>query len=324
MVNDYYKWLCFSWKYMISKKSNYSYRKEPLLSIEQTNQYIYDKILSGEPFWVGRFGGSEMNMMIHYLQTSKFPWLRRKKRSSLSQLCSLSGFFPKNEKYAKKFLELMINCSRDIDLVGTWNLYMEDWFINTYVKRDVKLTRLVFLEPWKLDSISSEIRKNTMPWSAALRGKKVLVVHPFENSIRNQYMNNRENIFRELDVNNILPEFELITLKAVQTLEGENTVFDNWFDALQYMYEKIQDIEFDVAIVGCGAYGFPLAAKIKQMGKGVIHLGGATQLMFGIIGKRWEKGYNETCTKMINQYWVRPLAEETITMSSKIEGGCYW
>ena len=55
------------------------------------------------------------------------------------------------------------------------------------------------------------------------------------------------------------------------------------------MIEKCIRLEFDVSIVGCGAYGFPLANEIKKKGKVAIHLTGATQLMFGIVGKRWEE-----------------------------------
>ena len=55
--------------------------------------------------------------------------------------------------------------------------------------------------------------------------------------------------------------------------------------ALNYMFDEAMKKNFDVAIIGCGAYGFPLAAKLKQAGKIVIHLGGATQLLFGIIGR---------------------------------------
>ena len=33
-------------------------------------------------------------------------------------------------------------------------------------------------------------------------------------------------------------------------------------------------------------YGFPLAAEIKRMGRIAIHLGGVTQIMFGVIGSR--------------------------------------
>ena len=46
------------------------------------------------------------------------------------------------------------------------------------------------------------------------------------------------------------------------------------------MYEECKQIDFDVAIIGCGDYGLPLAEKLKSHGKQVIHLGGATQLMF--------------------------------------------
>ena len=42
--------------------------------------------------------------------------------------------------------------------------------------------------------------------------------------------------------------------------------------------------DFDVALIGCGAYGFPLAAKLKTAGKQAIHLGGVLQALFGIKG----------------------------------------
>ena len=70
------------------------------------------------------------------------------------------------------------------------------------------------------------------------------------------------------------------------------------------MIEKCIRLEFDVAIIGCGAYGFPLANEIKKMGKVAIHLAGATQLMFGIVGKRWEEEYiySDFKRNVINPY----------------------
>ena len=82
-------------------------------------------------------------------------------------------------------------------------------------------------------------------------------------------------------------------------------------------------IEFDVAIIGCGAYGFPLAAEIKRMGKIAIHMGGATQLLFGIRGKRWDDWVG-VYKKMVNEYWVRPSEEEKISEGYKIENNFYW
>lgn len=88
----------------------------------------------------------------------------------------------------------------------------------------------------------------------------------------------------------ILPEFELKTLKAVQTLAGEKEDrFKTWFEALNYMYTEAMKIDFDIAIIGCGAYGMPLASMLKEAGKKAIHMGGVTQILFGIKGKRWEE-----------------------------------
>lgn len=35
-------------------------------------------------------------------------------------------------------------------------------------------------------------------------------------------------------------------------------------------------MEFDIAIIGCVDYGFPLAAHIKRIGKQATHIGDAT------------------------------------------------
>jgi len=178
------------------------------------------------------------------------------------------------------------------------------------------------LEPWNLDSFS------TKPWTSALKGKRVLVIHPFAETIDKQYHNYRTKIFeKKFKCDDILPEFDLITLKAIQTINfnSESQKYKDWFEALNFMVKQCEKIDFDVAIIGCGAYGLPLATAIKQMGKGAIHLGGATQLLFGIMGKRWEvEGYKEIFDQIKNEYWTRPLPEEKPQNADQIENGCYW
>ncbi|CAF4657494.1 unnamed protein product, partial [Rotaria sp. Silwood2] len=96
------------------------------------------------------------------------------------------------------------------------------------------------------------------PWSRFLENKKVLVIHPFEKTIQNQYKNHHL-LFAD---KNVFPSFELKTLKAVQSLANNPTEFNTWFDALDYMKSAISKIDFDIAIIGAGAYGLPLAAPI--------------------------------------------------------------
>lgn len=295
---------------------------KPLLSIEETNQLIASKIQAGIPFMAARFGGTELSTIVSVLRAHKFPHIDRREYY-LERLYRLSGFFPQSIELEEKFTDLMLKYAGDVDLLGTWQLFMEDYIIKNYAIQ-TQVTKLGFLSPWELwRTPDSKVK----PWSNALAGKKVLVIHPFEDSIKEQYKNNRENIFRNIfPAEDILPGFELKTIKAVQSLGGENTQqYETWFDALAYMTDQCKQQDFDVAIVGCGAYGLPLAAEIKKMGKCAIHLGGATQLMFGIKGRRWmEDSFAEFADHVMNDCWISPSKAETPESAMKVEGGCYW
>jgi hypothetical protein len=102
----------------------------------------------------------------------------------------------------------------------------------------------------------------------------------------------------------------------------KNLPYKDWFEALDYMKNDISKIDFDIAILGCGAYGLPLASFIKEIGKKAVHLGGSTQMLFGVTGRRWETEYD--MSHIINEHWVRPSGEEVIKDFKKIENGCYW
>jgi hypothetical protein len=169
-----------------------------------------------------------------------------------------------------------------------------------------------------LTSLEPYLQKD--PWTQVLEGKKILVIHPFNETIESQYFNNRKNLFED---KRVLPEFKsLETIKAVQTLAGNKDNFNDWFEALGYMKNEINKKDFDIAIIGCGAYGFPLAAHVKRIGKKAVHLGGPTQLLFGIKGKRWVE--RDDFKSIINDYFVYPDNNDKPQNSIKVEDGCYW
>jgi hypothetical protein len=134
-----------------------------------------------------------------------------------------------------------------------------------------------------------------------------------------QYVTAREKIFTNPK---ILPEFTLKVIKAPQTITGNPREYASWTETLKKLKESVQQEQFDVALVGCGAYGLPLAACIKKMGKVAIHLGGATQLLFGISGGRWRQ--QPRFQALMTEAWSLPLEQERPTGWEKIEGGCYW
>lgn len=282
------------------------------------NRHISELIKSEKPFMVARYGSIEIRAIENFLLNKKkisnifgiLKYLKgeigvfwHEEDSFYSSLNNNAGFFPVTQPMIEKFVSLMLECSKDLDVLAIWNELEE--FIET-IPKETELVKIREIEPWFYQQ----------PWSMHLEGKKVLIIHPFEATIKKQYLN-RQNIYLNQKV---LPEFELRTIKAVQTIAGEKSRFNNWFEALDYMKREIDKTDFDIAIIGCGAYGFPLASYVKNIGKQAIHLGGVTQLLFGIKGKRWEDW--DHYTSLRGDAWT--TTEERPENYQSIEGGCYW
>ena len=272
------------------------------------NRFLAERIRSGEPFMAGRFGSGEMRAFRRTLEV-RFGLKREIPEETLDSLCINAGFFPRERERVMEFGYLMEQASSQVDLIATWQgLVMENYVYDTWLPQAVQCF-LSGLEPFFVDE----------PWTAALKGRKVLVIHPFEDSIRSQYAK-RERLFVNPAV---LPDFELDTLKAVQSIGGQGDArFKDWFEALAYMEEEALGRSFDVAILGCGAYGFPLAARLKAAGRQAVHMGGAAQLLFGIRGKRWED--REDYRRIMNESWCRPGEGEKPAAASQVENSCYW
>jgi hypothetical protein len=285
---------------------------------ECASDLIYDMLMDDQPRMITRFGRTELRIIRRYYNYKAAGLLKRSARyiigrtgpfwwddSDRQDIMELSGVFPSTNETLEKFSKLNLEILPEIDILASW--CAGEWDVRKEIE-NANLIGLLDLEPFR----------NRQPWSRALAGKRVLVVHPFEKTIRSQY-EKRELLFEDPE---LLPEFELDVLPAVQSLSGGNGQFKNWFEALDYMKDEMAKREFDVALIGAGAYGMPLAAHAKALGKKGLHFGGATQLMFGIRGKRWDDRASHNW--LINEHWVRPAEEEKPKTADKVEGACYW
>ena len=287
---------------------------------EQAYQMIIDLLEDEKPCMIARYGATELLCMTNYLgikkgkhiieyikgQNTEWWWTDIVVRN----MCQWSGFYPATPENLSRFCEIMLQDTKQLNLLGCWDQH-ESFFENQL--KGVQRVHLRLLEPFW----------SKHPWTLSLKGKKVLVVHPFAKEIEEQYQH-KDEIFPS----GLLPDFELITLKAVQSLGGDSQ-FKDWFEALNWMEEEIDKCDYDICLIGCGAYGFPLAAHVKRRGKKAFHIGGALQLLFGIKGKRWENpnyGVKEwgiphgSYSKLMNKAWVRPTAK----VFNNVENGCYW
>jgi len=264
-------------------------------------QKMSELIGSNTPFMVARFGAVEIKAILYSVLPPPINICLHK--WAFHDMNINAGFFPVCKSSLKQFAELMLADMSQLDVLASWR--PEELFFKKELDGVYRIS-LGDLQP----------TSNPLFWSKSLKGKRVLVVHPFTTSIEKQYYDNREKIFEEQDV---LPEFaQLQTIKAVQTIAGNDAGFKTWFDALNYMKEEIYKRDFDIALIGCGAYGFPLAAHVKRMGKQAIHMGGVLQLLFGIKGKRWNDLH------LYNEYWVSPSESERPSNLKLVEQGCYW
>lgn len=283
------------------------YGAKPILNTEEGRNVLKQAIVDGKPFMAGRFGTSEGLALNDYwgikLKYGEVP--NKLSDKYLQIMCNNAGFFPKSKEMLWRWNEMESEACADVDLLGVMHFLNEEWFVTN-------LCSQADLMP------NGGLGSAAHGWAHILEGNKVLVVHPFTETIKSQYENNREKIFPGT---NALPKFELKCVKAVQTIADEkDSRFETWFDALDYMTEEIEKQDFDVCLIGCGAYGFQLASRVKRMGKIAVHMGGSLQTLFGIKGGRWDVQYSD----MYNEYWVYPSEEETPAGFEKVEGGCYW
>jgi hypothetical protein len=299
---------------------------------DSANNKIFNLLESGNPCMISRFGTVELNCVNNYLciiseknvfkkiyeyitDNTHAPWWDEEHFSAMK---INAGVFPPGKDTSERFARRYLKDIPEIDVLGSFQYYEK--FMP--LKDEVQKVQLETLYPFFVEK----------PWTRALKNKKVLVVHPFDYSIQEQYKK-RKLLFSNEDV---LPDYDLITFRAVQSAAGSSVPFVDWFEALEYMQEKISNIDFDICILGCGAYGLPLAAYIKRLGKQAIHMGGGTQLLFGIKGRRWVdqyKGYwnyrpgqniDINYAKIFNEHWVFPDTSERPNESTKVENACYW
>jgi hypothetical protein len=274
-------------------------------NIGNSGKEIQKIILSSNNFFIGRMQGIEADVISEYCNKNIVS------SRMLTLLKQNTGFYCCNSENEKEILEFWINTYYDAlkncDLLfrlefNTWDNLVKDYYNKIYVFSCASLHL----------------------WLPYLEGKRILVISPFEESIKIQFPKRHHLFTTGLNNNFKYPEFELKTLLSPNTITGnEPFPHNNWKESFEEMCNKIINIEFDIAILGCGSYGMPLAHHIKKIGKSSIYTGAYAQVMFGIKGKRWDISGNPHRSYW-NEYWKWPEDTEVPKNSNKVEGGCYW
>lgn len=287
-----------------------SFGNKKIYKEEDCSKQIINLLSKNKPILICRYGSNEFFTMRNYILENGIYYSRALKKA----MCDCAGFYPTTNRNMRRFGKEMHEIRKNIDMLGVQNKLFEKEYCEQYLPKNTILADI-----HDLCGINC-----SNSWTKHLKGKKVLVIHPFVESIKKQYEEKREFLFKDSD---FLPEFELITYKAIQSI-GEakyDLPYKDWFEALEKMKEDISKIDFDIALIGAGAYGIFLANHCKMVGKQAIHLGGDTQIIFGVGGNRW---YNNNNIKLLAnanlEYWTKPNKNERPKGFENVENGCYW
>ena len=166
--------------------------------------------------------------------------------------------------------------------------------------------------------VFEQIRRR--PYTRALKGKRILIVSSFINSIKEK-IEIREKIYGI----NLFPDCEFVFIRPPQT--NGNNESEEWDIELDRFYaelDKIKD-DYDVALVSAGGYGTIICNHIyNNHNKSSIYVGGTLQMYFGIYGNRWLVERASILRMYMNKYWSRPKEDERPQGYKGIEHNAYW
>lgn len=199
---------------------------------------------------------------------------------------SNSGVFPLTSDFIFKWCMRHREAAKELDLAVVWQPPMKRFFLPTAAMFE----SIDVLSPWYWND----------PWSRYLENRTVLVISPFVKHVESQYQK-RSKLFPH-HISSVLPDnvhFDLIEAplppwEVMKLTNGRPSAMTSkmfsgdFFQRLQNMTVQMQSKEFDVALIGAGAFGLHLAATAKKMGKVALVLGGTLGTFFGIKSNRMD------------------------------------
>lgn len=282
--------------------------------MEENAKYICELFKSKKPFLIGRNGSIELQILTKYYHGAKITV------GELNTLEMNAGIFPQDTYalYCKEYMEALKNA--DAMAEGWYEPLKryEEVILDSANKNRYKLL-LRNLEPYY---VKPEYR-----WTQFLAGKRVAIINSFADICETQtYM--PKAIWPE-HTESLLPNstkwVPIKTYYCPKLAQGSAQWPDtikSWEDAVQSIVTEVLAEACEIAIIGCGGIGMIVGDRLKKEGLQCIVLGGATQILFGIKGKRWEN--HDIISNFFNDAWVKPPNSCKPKHCNMIENGCYW
>ncbi len=272
---------------------------------------IIKNIVENNIFFIGRIAGIELLTAYDFLNKLDLS-------QDLKQLEINAGIYIKNKESLKVYVNQLINSYKECTMIGKWPLE-GDVYKETGLGQKLILEMYPNIPRINARELEPYYSTDSESWMSKMQGKRILLIHPFIETIKKQ-IPNLDKIFPGKDW---FKDCSFVYLKSPITCANNHQDID-WQESYNTFINELNTYEeYDIALVACGGYGMLVSNHIySNLKRSVIYVGGALQLFFGIIGKRWF--INKEVMSLVNDYWVRPNKEDRPPNYQLIEKGCYW
>ena len=282
-------------------------------SVTQNNGFAMGKLGFAEQFLLGYLPFKATNP--GYIQLKAY-------EAMLRYHCEfMFGIFPTDTSFLHEFAQFYTKHIQQIDILG---LFLADQEEKIIKENELKALFIPyqFTEPDR--SIPSS---ESNCYLRFFEGKKILFISPFADLLKSRankdtfeavWLSIGKKWFWPSEVNAYeIPYSYVTSVNTYKKYTNSMTLFDS-------ICTNIKEVDFDVAFIGAGALGLPIAAHLKNQGKIGISLGGHLQVLFGIGGGRWSKDEFWT-TNYINHHWIEmPKKYHPENKSILTDNGAYW
>jgi hypothetical protein len=268
-------------------------------------EYVSNQLRRGKPFVVPRVAGVENNAAVQYHATKKLL-----AKSAVDVLKTNAGVLVEAEADLTCFSEWYFKAFGMSEMYASW----ESW---SHYTRHIEDSQAYLQNVFPKTQITTGVFdifhfvSKGNPWTQALRGKKILIVSPFAETMLAQPQAYPVDLFPGCTFTALLP--------PLTQGDEKNKGFKKEF---KKFCARVNECEFDVALCSCGGYGNPICAYIFSLGKSAIYVGGVLQMYFGVYGARWIKERKDAMTLYMTKDWTRP--NQRPKGFERIENGCYW
>ncbi len=257
----------------------------------------------GDGFACGKLGGSERAWLSHppRIETAEGVGRRALELSLANLSLRHSGIWPTDLGSLLAFCEVFRGAVRELDAIGLFDdAYATELTILEEVRPPGMLMRFQDQEPLREPGAPAEDC-----WLELLRGRRVLIVCPCADFLRDRA---RADIYEAAWSSAGKRWFEPAAVSSIELPYGFDPAtqarYGSALELLDEVAAAIDELDFDVALIGAGGLGIPLAAHVKATGHVGLSLGGHLQVMFGVFGGRWLRR-PEWRERIINDAWVR-------------------